>query len=289
MKVPTNKISDVFEHYTKLLTSIYDEREGKSMMHQLIFHYFNYDKIDFVKSPDIRLSESELLKLHFAVKELLQNKPLQYIIGETNFMGLNLKVNEHVLIPRPETEELVQLVCRREKIELMQSRILDIGCGSGCISIVLKKYFNQATVYGLDISENALIMARENASINNTPVNFVLSNILDKKTWNEFGEFNMVISNPPYIQESEKELMNKNVLEFEPWEALFVSDSDPLLFYREIALFSKIHLAKNGVLYFEINEAFGGETKEMLVEMNFNSIEVIQDLNGKDRFIRALK
>lgn len=287
--MPTNKISDIYSHYLALLGSIYEESESKSMLNQLILHFFNFSKIDLVKNPDLRLSESELLKLHFAVKELMQEKPLQQIIGEVEFLDLKIKVNSQVLIPRPETEELVQLIRQQENFKEPGIKILDIGSGTGCISIGLKKYFSDAEVYALDVSSEAIKTAKENARLNGTEIHFILSDILDNSKWTTLDVFKLIVSNPPYVRESEKELMAKNVLEFEPELALFVPDSDPLIFYRRIAEFCDAHLEKNGILYFEINEAFGSETKAMLDSMGFKSAEVIQDMQGKDRFIRALK
>lgn len=289
MKVPTNKISDAFEYYKNLLVAIYDEPECKGMMFQLINHYFGFDRLDFIKNPNYRLSESELLKLHFAVKDLLSNKPLQYILGEVVFLDLKIKVNPDVLIPRPETEELVQIIRGKEQAGNPISKILDIGCGSGCIGISIKKYFENTKVLGIDVSAKALSLAKENASLNNVKVDFVCTDILDETRWSEFGFFDLIVSNPPYVRDSEKLLMHKNVLDFEPATALFVTDADPLLFYRKIAQFCDKQLEKGGSLYFEINEAFGKECKEMLFENNFISVEIIQDVNGKDRFIRALK
>jgi len=289
MKVPSNKLIDVIKYYADQLTKIYDEFESKSIMYQLIRHYFKYERIDFIKSQEIRLSESELLTIHFAVIDLLLNKPLQYVIGEAEFLDLRIKVNEHVLIPRPETEELVQLICKREAAKNRAVRILDVGCGSGCIGIALKKNLESADVYGLDISENALKLAKENSELNDAELQLINADILNETKWNDLGTYEMVVSNPPYLRESEKELMRKNVLEFEPSTALFVPDADPLLFYRKIAHFCEKHLVKNGILYFEINEAFGNETKEMLALMNFKSIELNKDINGKDRFIGAEK
>jgi len=289
MKVPSNKLINVIKYYTDQLTKVYDEIESKSIMYQLVRHFFKYERIDFVKSQEIRLSESELLTVHFAVKELLLHKPLQYVIGETEFLDLRIKVNDHVLIPRPETEELVQLICKREFTKNGVLHILDVGCGSGCIGIALKKSLGSSDVYGLDISENALKLAKENSELNDAELHFILCDILDETKWDDLGTYEMVVSNPPYIRESEKELMRKNVLEFEPLHALFVKDDDPLLFYRKIALFCEKHLTKNGTLYFEINEALGNETKEMLALMSFKSIEIYKDINGKDRFIRAEK
>ena len=285
----SNKITDVFSHYQKKLALVYEEQEGRSMLYQLIHHFFKFDKIGFVKNPDFRLTESELLKLHFAVKELLTEKPLQYIIGEVEFLGLKIKVNPHVLIPRPETEELVQLIRTREDFKNPVARLLDIGCGSGCIPITLKKHFPDVEILGLDVSGEALKLATENAKLNETDVEFVNQDILDEKKWSQLGKIQMIVSNPPYVRDSEKELMQKNVLDFEPDLALFVSDADPLLFYRKIAEFAQQSLGKRGVLYFEINEAFGTETKDLLESKGFKSVEVLKDMHGKDRFIRALK
>ena len=289
MKVPTNKISDVYKYYLAKLTEKYEDSESKSMLYQMITHFFDYTRIDFAMKKDFRLSESELLKLHFAVKKLLKNEPLQYVLGETEFMGLRIKVNPHVLIPRPETEELVELVGIHEKSDKTEYGILDIGCGSGCISIALKKHFRSLEVTALDVSEEAIKVAKENARLNQANVIFAHADILNESQWSDFGKFQMVVSNPPYVRESEKQLMQKNVLDFEPGNALFVPDADPLLFYRKIACFCQSHLVSQGSLYFEINEAFGTETQEMLRELGFVSIEIIKDLNAKDRFIRALK
>ncbi len=288
MKVPTNKISDAFGFYLGELLNSYENREARSMLYLLISHLFNFEKIDFVKNPEERLSESELLKLHFAVKRLLQNEPLQYIIGETEFMGLRFRVDSNVLIPRPETEELIQLILGDEIVQV-GSRILDVGCGSGCIGITIKKQYSQSEVSILDISEEALKLAQENAEINDALVNVIHADILNEEEWSDLGKFNLLISNPPYVRESEKKLMQRNVLDFEPSNALFVPDKDPLLFYRKIARFSQTHLEKEGSLYFEINEAFGLETKQMLDEMGFYKVEIFKDINGKDRFVKSLK
>lgn len=287
MKVPTNRVEDVFKHYSAKLASHYTQAEGKSMMHLLFMHLFGLDKIELIKNRDQRLSESEMLKIHFAVGELLTNKPIQYVIGETDFMGMTFQVNTDVLIPRPETEELVNLILEREP-DKASKRLLDIGTGSGCIAIALKNKCPELDVYGLDVSVRALAVANQNAMGNQADVEFIQADILSEKTWPEMGNFDIIVSNPPYVTESDKKFMHKNVLDFEPMIALFVADSDALLFYRKIAAFGNRFLSKTGVVYFEINEAFGNKIKELLIIMGYNSIEIIKDFQGKERFVRAL-
>ena len=289
MKVPTNKIKDVLKYYTNLLNANFRNEESKSLIYQLFLHFFGVEKIDFIKDTEKRLSESELLKIHFAVKDLLTNKPIQYIIGETVFKGLKLRVDSNVLIPRPETEELVEILLARENLSDSKKKILDIGSGSGCIGISIKKEHPASEVLGIDISFRAIQIAKENAALNQCAVDFVETDFMDEDVWNDLGMFDIIISNPPYVRESEKRLMQKNVLDYEPEKALFVPDSDPLLFYEKISRFGKTHLASNGVLYFEINEAFGVELKELLKRLKYRSIVIVQDVYGKDRFIRALK
>jgi len=289
MKVPTNRASDIIKYYVAKLSKNYTEPESKSLIYQLLKYHFKIEKLDLVKNPEQRLSESELLKIHFSVRDLLANKPIQYIIGETDFMGLRIEVNPSVLIPRPETEELVQLMLDTESLNNSKARILDIGTGSGCIAISIKSKCRELEVCGLDVSIEALEVARRNADLNNCEIKFIHADILDENGWPQIGNFNFMISNPPYVRASDKALMHKNVLDFEPEGALFVADADPLIFYRKIAAFAKEHLKRNGVLYFEINEKLGGEIQDLLSSMNYRLVEVIKDVYEKDRFIRALK
>jgi release factor glutamine methyltransferase len=240
-----------------------------------------------VKMQD-RMSESELLKFNFAVKQLKQQRPVQYILGKADFYKLQFVVNEQVLIPRPETEELVDLIIR----ELKQTNapdILDIGTGSGCIAITLKKNLPAATVAALDVSEGALKVAMQNAVSNQVAVSFFQQDILKTNTLPEavFRQFDCIVSNPPYICISEKKEMDKNVLEHEPHLALFVPDEDPLLFYKAIADFALNHLKPKGKLYFEINAAYGLETKQMLEKKGFKNVILISDLNNKNRILQG--
>lgn len=234
-----------------------------------------------VKSNEKVLS-ADFEKMEDIVHRLKNFEPIQYILGETEFYGLKLLVNPFVLIPRPETEELVQWIT---KSKLPQNiTILDIGTGSGCIALALKSQLKEVEIFGIDISEKAIETARQNALKNSLDVRFFQADILK---WNEFDweNFGVIVSNPPYIRESEKVQMQSNVLNYEPENALFVSDNDPLVFYRSIATFAKKHLTKDGLLFFEINEKLGLEMNEMLVDFGFRDIEIRKDINGKNRML----
>ena len=239
--------------------------------------------------PDLRLSESEMLTFHFAVKDLLKNKPIQYIIGETEFCDLKFKVNENVLIPRPETSELVYKIVERQKTkDKRQLSILDIGTGSGCIAISLAKNIPGSKVHALDISEKALEVAKENAINNNVDVTFINDDILSLKN-NIETKFDIIVSNPPYVRELEKAEMRDNVLNWEPHNALFVSDNDPLIFYRNILEFAQTHLNENGEIWFEINEYLGKEMTVLCKEYGFSDIEIFKDFRGKERVVKVNK
>ena len=235
--------------------------------------------------PNLRLSESEMLTFHFAVKDLLKNKPLQYVIGVTEFCDLKFKVNENVLIPRPETSELVHLITKSQQPTAnSQQSILDIGTGSGCIAISLAKQLPQSQVYALDISEKALNVAKENANINNVDITFIHDDILSLRNKIE-TKFDIIVSNPPYVRDLEKAEMRDNVLNWEPHNALFVSDDDPLIFYRNILLFAKNNLKENGEVWFEINEYLGKEMTDLCLEMGFSNVNIYKDFREKERFL----
>jgi len=287
MKVPSNKISDVFRHYLKPLEGVYGNSESKSFLYLLFVHFFKLTRLDIAKDPEARLNESELLKIHFAVKDLLNNKPIQHIIGSTRFCCFDFIVNSEVLIPRPETEELVELIVDDYLNVNHRVSILDVGTGSGCIAISLRKKIVNSIVYAVDISEGALKIANENAEINEAEVVFSKIDILNNVESESLQKFDVIVSNPPYIRYSEKILMQKNVLDYDPEQALFVTDDDPLIFYRTIAELGQHHLNKSGKLYFEINEAFGIETSELLKENHYSNIKIQKDFRGKDRFISA--
>ena len=289
MKVPSNLVKDIRKYYCNQLCSIYENDEASAMILILLEHYFNIDRIKMALEPDLRLSESEMLTFHFAVKDLLKNKPIQYIIGETEFCDMKFKVNENVLIPRPETSELVMNIVKRQKTkDKRQLSILDIGTGSGCIAISLAKMIPDCKVYALDISEKALEVAKENAANNNADVTFIHDDILSIKN-NIENTFDIIVSNPPYVRELEKAEMRDNVLNWEPHNALFVSDSNPLIFYRNILEFAKNNLKQNGEIWFEINEYLGKEMTDLCKEYGFSDIEIFKDFREKDRVVKVHK
>lgn len=293
MKVPSNLVKDIRNYYCEQLCSIYDKEESNAMILILFEHYFNIDRVKMALEPQLRLSESEMLTFHFAVKDLLKNKPIQYIIGETEFCDLKFKVNESTLIPRPETSELVMKIVNKQQTtdnnreEKSQSHkvtklILDIGTGSGCIAISLAKHLPNSEVHALDISEKALELAKANATSNNVNVNFIHDDILSLRNKIE-TKFDIIVSNPPYVRELEKTEMRDNVLNWEPHNALFVSDNNPLIFYREILEFAKDHLKENGEVWFEINEYLGKEMTDLCHNMGFSEVEIFEDFRGKER------
>ena len=298
MKVASNLVKDIRKYYCDQLCSIYDMDEANAMILILFEHYFNIDRVKMALEPDIRLSESEMLKIHFAVKDLLKNKPIQYIIGETEFCELKFKVNENVLIPRPETSEMVFKIVNESPSHQVtkspsQSRkansqqplsILDIGTGSGCIAISLAKLLPDAQVYALDISEEALKVARENSINNKVNITFIQDDILSLNNDIE-TKFDIIVSNPPYVRELEKAEMRDNVLKWEPDKALFVSNEDPLIFYRKILEFAKIHLKEDGEIWFEINEYLGKEMTELCKEFGFSNVKIHKDFRGKERIM----
>jgi release factor glutamine methyltransferase len=218
------------------------------------------------------------------INQLKKGIPVQYVLGEADFYQLKFKVNEHVLIPRPETEELVYLILQDAKINQPKS-IIDIGTGSGCIPIALKKHLPNTAINAIDISENAIAVAKENALKNKVEIDFTIADALHLESKN-FQKFDVIVSNPPYIALSEMEDMEANVTKHEPHLALFVEDENPLIFYQKIADFALTNLQQNGVLYFEINQALAQETQELLEQIGFIT-EIIKDINQNDRMIKA--
>ena len=289
MKVPSNLVRDIRKYYCEQLCSVYDNDEANAMILILLEHHFNITRIKMALEPDMRLSESEMLTFHFAVKDLLKNKPIQYAIGETEFCDLKFKVNENVLIPRPETSELVmKIINSQQPTANSQQLILDIGTGSGCIAISLAKNLPNSKVYALDISEKALEVAKGNAINNDTDVTFIHDDILSLKNKIE-TQFDIIVSNPPYVRELEKAEMRDNVLDWEPHNALFVSDNDPLIFYRNILEFAKSHLKENGEIWFEINEYLGKEMADLCKEYGFSDVEIFKDFRGKERALKTTR
>ncbi len=248
--------------------------------------------------PEKELSGQQIQMLLLSAQKLETGMPIQYVLAEADFFGLKFEVNPAVLIPRPETEELVSWVLEEKaKVEaetlkaesLTLTAILDIGTGSGCISISIKKNWPEATVSGLDISAEALQIAQKNALLNGVEVNFSQQDILNFMPIKEASAYSIIVSNPPYITQKEQQQMQSNVLDFEPSQALFVPENDPLLFYRAIANFAAVNLGHNGLLFFEINEKFGLQIVGLLKQKDFVEVELRQDFRGKDRMIKASK
>ena len=266
MKMSSNLVRDCRKYYASELEKIYGSDEANALIMILLEHYFGIDRVKIAMDPELRLSESELLTLHFAVKELLKNKPVQYILGETEFCGMRFFVDENVLIPRPETEELVNQLVSCSINHNPSFRILDIGTGSGCIAISLAKLLKNSVVTAVDVSEKALEVAKKNAETNGVNVNFIKDDILNPKNPELLdNQFDIIVSNPPYVCESEKNEMRANVLDYEPSSALFVSDNDPLIFYRKILEFAQKTLKPDGEVWFEINEKLGTEDRKSVV------------------------
>jgi release factor glutamine methyltransferase len=282
-------LKEIKTKFVQELTSIYDEMEAESFFYLILENLHQLKRIDLALRPDIAISENELIKWDEILSELKTQKPIQYILGETEFYGLKFKVNENVLIPRPETEELVALILKRAKLQNEGSklRILDIGTGSGCIAISLAKNIPNAEVFAIDVSDMAIQTAKKNAIQNGVEVRFIQKDILEAEDLVQ--QFDFIVSNPPYVRMLEKEEIKTNVLAFEPHLALFVEDEDALLFYRKIAQLAVRNLADNGKLFFEINQYLGKETVELLEKIGFGNIELVKDIYGNDRMISCSK
>ena len=274
-------------HFTSELKSVFDAMEIESFFFIILKHLHQMKRIDLALNPNFEINEGDLVQWNSILKELKQEKPIQYIIGETEFYGLRFFVNENTLIPRPETEELVDWIIENQTSEIRnqtsENNILDIGTGSGCIPIALKKNLPEASVYAIDISEQALAVAQKNALENKVRINFIKKNILEVTDLEK--QFDIIVSNPPYVRNLEKVAIKKNVLEYEPHLALFVSDDDALLFYRKIALLAKKNLSSKGKLFFEINQYLGNETVCLLKDLGFQNIQLKKDFYGNDRMI----
>jgi release factor glutamine methyltransferase len=291
-------IKNYKNRFLHALSSLYDEKEIESFFYLTLEKLHQKKRIDLALQPDLAMDETQFSQWETVLAELKTHKPIQYILGDTEFYGLPFLVNENVLIPRPETEELVQLILDDLSIRA-QSRsenitILDIGTGSGCIPISLKKNLPSAEVFAIDVSKNALEVAQKNAEINRVEVNFIEANILltdslvlPTRNSQLATLFDIIVSNPPYVRNLEKAEINPNVLEFEPHLALFVEDNDALLFYRKITELAKNHLSENGKLYFEINQYLGKETVALVESYGFNNVQLIKDIYGNDRMISS--
>ena len=286
-------------YFNETLKTIYPITEIDSFFFLLLEEYLGFRRVDIVLKSDFKITQENLNLLQSATKQLEQEVPLQYIIGKTEFYGLPFVVNKHVLIPRPETEELVACVVSessrfktfntstKQTTDKKQLKILDIGTGSGCIPISLKKQLPFAKISAIDISKEALTVAKKNAVLNNVDIHFILQDIL--KTVALDQHYDIIISNPPYVRELEKKELKNNVLKNEPHVALFVENDNPLIFYAKIAELAKKYLNKNGLLFFEINQYLGTETIDLVNKKGLKNIQLKKDMFGNNRIVVASK
>jgi release factor glutamine methyltransferase len=279
-------MKETITYIRNALVNLYPANEINNFAHRMVEHVCQMPLPQQLVCKDKQLSQTEQKHIRAMVQRLEKSEPLQYILGKTEFYRLTLEVNPDVLIPRPETEELVELAL--QKIKGKRIKIMDIGTGCGCIAIALAHKLKDAEVYAIDLSENALETAKRNARRNNVSIHFEQVDILREK-WPFAITFDVLISNPPYVCESEKSEMLPCVLNFEPHRALFVPDDDPLLFYRRIALLGNEKLSSGGWLFFEINAAFAADIIELLRRQNYRKAEIICDLSNRERIIAAQK
>ena len=280
-------LREVRNDFRKSLSSIYDSQEVDSFFYLILNNFYQMSRVDLALKPEFEIEEIEIQKWKSIIAELQLQKPIQYILGETEFFGLPFEVNSAVLIPRPETEELVDWILKNNSNSSELLRVLDIGTGSGCIPITLAKNLKNSEVSAIDVSAEALKVAEINAEKNSVEVNFIEKDIL--KTEDLDAIYDIIVSNPPYVRELEKQEMQKNVLEFEPHLALFVEDDDALLFYLKITQLASKSLSEGGQLYFEINQYLGQRMVDLLNEYKFRDIELRKDIYGNDRMIFGRK
>jgi release factor glutamine methyltransferase len=277
-------VKELYRNYLLQLQDVYPLSEATVITDWVFENLASVKRTDLLKDPDQQLNNTAIATLNKAFTELLHHKPVQYVLGEALFYHLKFKVNEHVLIPRPETEELVELIISDRKSQITDPAILDIGTGSGCISVTLKKNLPASKISGLDISKDALALARENAALYNTAINFMQMDFLDESKWEMLPVFDIIVSNPPYIPENEKLKLAKNVVDHEPHGALFVPANEPLLFYKKIAAFGKTHLGGNGKIYLETHEDLAKEVLSLFAS-DYPASGIKRDMYGKERMV----
>jgi release factor glutamine methyltransferase len=288
-KIPVgdNKASSLKKYGLSALKTKYQGEELNNIVNWILEYFTGLSQTELLDT-NVLVNQSSIIHFTNAVDQLLKDMPVQYVIGEVEFYKLKLKVNSSVLIPRPETEELVDIILRENK-DVDGLKILDIGTGSGCIALALAKHLKKATVIAIDKSRDALDLAKKNAILNGiVNVEFLELDILEESPYVE-NEFDLIVSNPPYISASERSAMAENVLNYEPCIALFVPDKNPLIFYSRIAQLGQQYVKKSGKIYVEINERLGSETAKVFADHSFSSIHLLQDLFGKNRFIKVEK
>ena len=273
-----NKLVNIIPKFLSEINN-FSRREVASFAYLSIEKILGYSKSDCIIHSNQELTNDNIISFENIISDLKQNIPIQYILGEAHFYDLKFKVNSSTLIPRGETEELVQYILLHDFFS-----VLEIGTGSGCIAVSIAKNSN-SKITAIDNSIEALEIAKSNAILNSVKINFVLSDVFN---FSETKKYDLIVSNPPYVLESEKKIMDKNVLDYEPHNALFVSDNDPLVYYKEIAKIATNNLNKNGLLFFEINEKYSKQIIELLSNLNFVDIELKKDINGRDRIIKSV-
>lgn len=281
------KIKQYRTQFIKELSSLYDAYEAESFFYLILENKHKLRQIDLALNHELTFSDVDLTVWTAFLDHLKKEVPIQYLLGKTNFYGMDFEVNENVLIPRPETEELVEWIVNENTKEAKPKKlkVLDVGTGSGCIAISLAKNLPNAEVYGVDVSKKAIETAKRNAINNNVDVTFMYLDILETAVL--ACNFDIIVSNPPYVRNLEKEEIKKNVLDYEPHLALFVDDNDALIFYRKIAVLAKSGLSENGQLFFEINQYLGKEMTDLLEKIDFKNIELRKDIYGNDRMMKG--
>ncbi len=273
-----NRVADWIAFCAQKLRSVYSPEEATTISKILVFHHSGVNDIELLKNPSVGFTESEILKVHFDMKRLMKHEPIQYVLGELEFCGLTLKVDTRALIPRPETEEMVSKIINDTR---NPKRILDVGTGTGCIALTLKAAFGDADVTAIEPNAEAISLARENAARQHLDVKFVQIEI---ENYRSAEPYDLIVSNPPYVLERERSSMSKNVLDHEPWQALFVPDDDPLKYYKLI--FEAKALATGGRFWFEVNARHGDDLVEYCRSAGL-TVELINDFSGRVRFVKG--
>ena len=288
LRFRSNRVRDIISLYHEELDGMYGNGEVGVFLDMLFEAFLGWDKVRLLTSREQTIDQSDLLRFHWALEDLKQYRPIQHIIGHTDFCGCRIEVSPDVLIPRPETEEIVNWILHTIHYPLSTIHLLDLCTGSGCIAIALKKAFPKADVTAVDISPAAIEIARRNAENNGADIHFVQADILDPSFLLSPSSFHLIVSNPPYVMEKERAKMQRNVLDYDPALALFVPDDDPLRFYHAIGIIAQKHLDKEGLLAVEINETLSEETCALMREQGFTPT-IHNDFRGKPRWISAKK
>jgi release factor glutamine methyltransferase len=291
MRIASNKLGDLIAFYKTELSGLYDENEISILVNFSLKHYLGLDPAQILLKKNENVNQSDVIRIYDACLALKKGIPIQYVLGETEFFGLKLKVNPNVLIPRPETEELVELILNDlKRSAAINISILDIGTGSGCIPIALKKNLPEENVFALDVSKAALEVAQQNAQLNLAPVIFYEADILKEESEDILDSYDLIVSNPPYIAKHEAKSMHSRVKDHEPHLALFVENNEAIIFYRRIIELCKSHLNSGGQLYFELNPIYASAVDELAEKSRiFSKREIIKDLSGHQRFFKAVK